>query len=145
VIEFTAAALNRAATQTVIPAELSLMDNMWASVTTTAVDGTDGTATIQFIFKDGAGVTMATPVAGEFYISEVATGLTVDALDNSLAVLTNGVITLLDTAVLKHWTYVTSAAGLLGLTMTSNADNYWVIFKHPTGILVPSGQITISG
>lgn len=118
---------------------------MWDSVSTVTVDGTDGTATVQFVFKDAAGVTMAVPIAGQFYISEVATGLTVDALDNSLAVLTNGVITLTDTGILKYWNYVSSAAGLLGLTVTSNADSYWVVFVHPTGKLVISDEITITG
>jgi hypothetical protein len=130
---------------TATAAELSEMTNIWASITTTAVDGTDGTATVQFVFKDANGITMATPVAGEFYFSEVATGLTVDALDNSLAVLTNGVITLIDTGVLKGWNFVTTAAGLLGLTVTSNADTYYCVFKHPTGKLVISDAITITG
>jgi hypothetical protein len=130
---------------TAIAGELNLMDNVWASVTTTFVDGTDGTGTVQFVFKDAAGVTMATPVAGEFYISEVATGLTVDALDTGLAVLTNGVIDLIDTGVAKYYNYVTTAAGLLGATITSNADSYWVVFKHPTGKLVISDELAITG
>lgn len=130
---------------TATKAELNLMDNVWASVTTTFVDGTDGTGTVQFVFKDAAGVTMATPVAGEFYISEVATGLTVDALDTGLVVLTNGVIDLVDTGVAKYYNYVTTAAGLLGATITSNADSYWIVFKHPTGKLVISDELAITG
>jgi hypothetical protein len=129
---------------TATPEELNVVDNNWASIETTAAD-TSGDATVQFVFKDAAGVTMATPVVGTFYISEVATGLTVDTLDDSLAVLTNGVITIVDTAVLSYWNFVTTAAGLLGLTVTSNADSYWVIFIHPSGKLVPSGEIVITG
>jgi hypothetical protein len=129
---------------TATAAEISELTGMWSTVTTTAVDGEDGTATVQFVFKDANGVQMATPVAGEFYISEVATGLTVDAVDGSIAVLTNGVITLTDTGVLKHWNYVTTATGLLGLTIDSNQDSYWVVFKHPSGNLVISGEITIT-
>jgi len=124
--------------------ELNLTDNMWASVATTAVNVDDGTATVQFVFSDAAGTQMATPVAGTFYISEVATGLEIDTLDNSLAVLTNGVITLVDTGVLSYWNYVTTATGLLGLTVTSNDDSYWVCFVHPTGKLVISDEITIT-
>jgi hypothetical protein len=126
-------------------AELNLTDNMWASVTTVWVDGTDGTGTVQFTFKDAAGTTMTTPIAGEFYISEVATGLTVDALDTGLAVLTNGVIDIVDTGAAKYYNYVTTAAGLLGATITSNADSYWIVFKHPTGKLVISDELAITG
>ena len=127
------------------PAELNIIDNMWDSVETTFVDGTDGTGTVQFVFKDAAGVTMATPVSGMAYISEVATGLTVDALDDGLTVLTNGVITLMDGSTLSHFRYTTTAAGLLGLTLAADADSYWVVFVHPTGKLVISDECAITG
>jgi len=130
---------------TATASELNLLDNMWASIDTTVGGAGGGDSTVQFIFQDILGTTLATPVAGSFYVSEVATGLTVDAVDNSLAVLTNGVITLVDTGILKYWNYVTTAAGLLGLTFTSNADNYWVCFNHPTGKLVISDVIAVSG
>lgn len=126
-------------------AELSRVDNIWNSVTTTWVDGTSGSGTAQFVFKDVGGVQMASAVSGVFYMSELATGLTADALDNSLARLTNGYITLVDTGVLKYWTFVTSATGLLGLTVTSNADSYWCCFVHPTGKLVIGDEMTITG
>jgi hypothetical protein len=137
--------LNKLDGVTATTAELNLTDNMWASVTTTFVDGTNGTGTVQFVFKDAAGTTMATPVAGQFYVSEVATGLTVDALDTGLAVLTNGVLTLVDTGVTKYYNYVTTAAGLLGATITSAADSYWFVFVHPTGKLVISDEMAITG
>jgi len=120
-------------------AELNLVDNMWSSITLISETGGSGTCAIQMSFHDAAGTIMATPVAGTFYISEVATGLTVDVADTSLAVLTNGVITLVDTGVLSYWNYVTTAAGLLGLTLTAAADSYWFCFVHPTGRIVPVG------
>ena len=126
-------------------AEINLTDNMWASVTTTWVNGTNGTGTVQFVFKDAAGTTMATPIAGEFYVSEVATGLTVDAFDTGVVVLTNGVVTLVDTGVQTYYNFVTTAAGLFGLTITSTADSYWIVFKHPTGKLVISDEMAITG
>ena len=125
-------------------AEINLTDNMWASVTTTAVPAV-GTCAVQFVFKDAAGTTMATPIAGEFYVSEVATGLTVDAFDTGVVVLTNGVVTLVDTGVQTYYNFVTTAAGLFGLTITSTADSYWIVFKHPTGKLVISDEMAITG
>jgi hypothetical protein len=124
--------------------ELNLMDNVWASVTTTWTDGTDGTGEVQFVFKDAAGTAMATPVAGTFYISEVATGLTVDALDTGLAVATNGVVNIMDTGSAKYYKFVSDATGKLGLTLTSNADSYWVVFEHLGGLVI-SDELAITG
>jgi hypothetical protein len=126
-------------------AEYNLLDNMWASVTTTFVDGTDGTGTVQFVFKDAAGVTMATPVAGMFYLSEVATGLASAPADTSIVTLTNGEIQNVDAAVHNGWRFITSAAGLLGATITAAADSYWIVFIHPTGKLVISDEMAITG
>jgi hypothetical protein len=124
--------------------ELELVDNMWASVTTAFVDGTDGTGTVQFVFKDAADVTMATAIAGEFYVSEIATGATVDVFDTGVVALTNGVVTVSDTAAQSHYKFVTTAAGLFGLTITTTADSYWIVFKHPTGKLVISDELAVT-
>lgn len=140
----TTAELNILDGATVVYQELNLLDNVWASVATTWTDGTDGTGEVQFVFADAAGTTMATPVAGTFYISEVATGLTVDALDTGLAVATNGVVNIMDTGSAKYYKFVSSAAGLLGLTLTSNADSYWVVFEHLGGLVI-SDELAITG
>jgi len=125
-------------------AELNLNDNMWASVTTSATPAV-GTCAVQFVFKDAAGTTMATPVAGTFYLSELSTGLTVDTADTGIAVLTNGVVTIMDTGVAKYYKFVTTAAGLLGITITATADDYYIVFEHPTGKLVISTVCAVSG
>ena len=118
---------------------------LWSSVDTTTVDGEDGTATVQLVFKDADGNTIDNPAAGTFYISEVATGLTRDPADTSIAVSTNGAIQNVDAAVHNGWHFVTTAAGLLGMTITAAADSYWVCFLHPEGGLVISDEITITG
>jgi len=125
-------------------AELNLNDNMWASVTTSATPAV-GTCAVQFVFKDAAGTTMATPVAGTFYLSELSTGLTVDTADTGIAVLTNGVVTIMDTGVAKYYKFVTTAAGLLGITITATADDYYIVFEHPTGKLVISTVCAVNG
>lgn len=130
--------LYQAGTQvTSTAAELNLVDNMWNSFTTSATPAS-GSCAVQFVFKDAAGTTMATPIAGTFYLSEVSTGLTRDPADTSVAVLTNGVVQNIDAAVHNGWHFVTTAAGLLGITITAAEDDYYVVFIHPTGKLVIS-------
>jgi hypothetical protein len=124
--------------------ELNLTDNMWASVTTTAVPAV-GTCAVQFVFKDAAGTTMATPVAGTFYVSEVSTGLEVDTADTGVAVLTNGAVTIMDTGIASYYKFVTTAAGLLGITITANEDSYYIVFEHPTGKMVISTACAVNG
>ena len=126
---------------TVTTAELNMNDNMWASFTTATVPAS-GTCAVQLVFKDAAGVTMATPVAGRFYMSNAATGLTRDDA-TSIAVLTNGAVTEMDAAH-KAWAFTTTAAGLLGVTITDAADNKWLVFEHPTGKLSISSVCLIN-
>jgi len=40
--------------------------------------------------------------------------------------------------------FTTTAAGLLGLTITALADNYWVVFVKPDGTLLISDVCTVS-
>ncbi len=119
-------------------AELNQLDGGWVSFTT-ATTPASGSCAVQLVFKDGAGVTMAVPVTGTFYVSKVATGLTVDALGTSVATLTNGVVTNLVTKSISH--FVTDATGKLGITLTNgSADSFWLVFKNPGGELVISDE-----
>lgn len=114
------------------------------SLTTTFVDGTDGTGTVQFVFKDGNGDTLTEPISGLVYFSDVATGLTTDALGTGAAVLTNGSIDEVVSATTYH--YVTTAAGLLGMTLTNGAaDSVWACFVMPNGQLLISDEMAITG
>ena len=124
--------------------DVNAVAGMWSSFTTSFTDGTDGTGTVQFVFKDAAGVIMTTPVSGTLYFSEVATGLTVDALDTGIAVLTNGVVTIVDTGAPLYYNFVTTAAGLFGLTITSAADSYWMCVNHMGGLKI-SDEMAITG
>ena len=112
-----------------------------ASVTTTATPAS-GSCGVQFVFKDGAGVTMAVPSSGICYISEVATGLTHDLADTTFAVLTNGALTNIGGA--GPSLYTTTAAGLLGVTITAAADDYYVVFVLPSGLLLISTVCTVN-
>jgi len=111
------------------------------SVTTTATPAT-GSCAVQFVFKDVNGNALIAPVSGLLYLSEVATGLTNDLADTTLAVLTNGALKNLGSAGPSLFT--TTAAGLLGLTITAVADSYWVVFVKPDGSLLISDVCTVN-
>lgn len=113
----------------------------FASVTTTATPAT-GSCGVQFVFKDVHGNTITTPVSGLLYLSTSDNGLTSNIANTSLAKLTNGALTNLGSA--GPSLFVTTAAGLLGLTITAAADNYWVVFIKPNGSLLISDVCTVN-
>ena len=126
---------------TTTPAEINAIPCGAVASMTTSATKASGTCAVQLVFKDAAGVTMAVPTAGMLYISEVATGLSNDPVDG-LAVLTNGALDELVTGGASI--YTTSAAGLLGLTIThSGADLFWVVVVLPSGKLLISDQCEV--
>lgn len=112
-----------------------------ASVTTTATPAS-GSCGVQFVFKDINGNALTSPVSGILYLSEVLTGLTHNLADTSLAVLTNGALTNIGGAGPSLFT--TTAAGLLGVTITAAADDYYVVFVTPNGSLLISDVCTVN-
>jgi len=122
----------------------AMFDNIytWNSVKTTAISAA-GSCAVQFVFKDGAGTTIKNPVTGTFYLSSVSTGLDHLIATTGVAVLTNGAVTELDAAH-QAWIFTTTKAGLLGVTITGAADDYYVVFQHPTGKLIISSVCTSS-
>ena len=113
----------------------------FASVTTTATPAS-GSCAVQFVFKGINGNAITAPVSGLLYLSEAATGLTIDNADTSLAVLTNGALRNLGSA--SPSLFVTTAAGLLGLTITAAADDYYVVFVKPDGSLLISSVCRVN-
>lgn len=113
----------------------------FASVTTTAVPAT-GSCAVQFVFKDVNGKSLTAPVTGLLYLSKVNTGLTSNLANTSLAVLTNGALTNLGSA--GPSLFITTAAGLLGLTITATAGDYWIVFVKPDGSLLISDLCKIN-
>ena len=111
------------------------------SVTTTATPA-EGSCGVQFVFKDINGNALTSPVSGLLYLSEVATGLTHNLADTSLAVLTNGALTNVGGAGPSLFT--TTAAGLLGVTITAAADDYYIVFVTPNGSLLISDVCTVN-
>ena len=109
---------------------------------TTATTPASGSCAVQFVFKDASGNTVTSPVTGLLYLSEVATGLTHDLADTSIAILTNGALTNLVSAGPSLFT--TTAAGLFGLTITAGADDYYVVFVAPDGSLLISDVCTVN-
>jgi len=97
-----------------------------------------GTCAVQFVFKKMDGTTtMAHAISGIGYVSS-STGLAIAAA-TSVATLTNGVITQLVAGTIFH--FITSAAGLLGVTLVAVQGNYYITFQLPNGKLATSAAI----
>ena len=110
---------------------------------TTATTPAETTCAVQLVFKDADGEIMAVPTSGLLYLSEDSAGLGSVAADTSLAVLTNGVVTNLVAHSVSH--FITTAAGLLGLTISAATDSYWIVVVLPSGKLLISDECVVSG
>ena len=114
------------------------------TLTTAWTDGADtDTGTVQFVFLDSVGGALTAPVSGLCYFSDVATGLSTDALGTGAAVLTNGSLDVVVAAT--SYLFVTDAAGKLGMTLTNGAaDSIWCVFLQPNGALLISDEMEIT-
>ena len=116
--------------------------NQKYTVTTTATPAT-GTCAVQFVFKDpNTGATINYPISGIGYIAAAADGLATKTV-TSLAVLTNGRLLNMPT-VTSMFQFTTTAAGLLGMTITASAGNNYVVFVLPNGRLLVSTVCTVN-
>ena len=113
----------------------------FASITTTATPAS-GSCAVQFVFKDVFGNAVTAPVSGMLYLSTSSAGLSHNLATTSLVKLTNGALTNLGSAGPSLFT--TTAAGLLGLTITAAAASYYVVFVKPDGSLLISSVCTVS-
>jgi hypothetical protein len=137
----TAAELNTLDGITSTVGELNAMENAGIVSMTTTTTPASGSCEVQLVFKDIDDVTLAVPVAGLLYVSEVATGLTNNPVDG-LAVATYGVLA----NIVSHGTscFISSAAGLLGLTIThAGADSFWVVIVLPNSKLLISDECVV--
>jgi hypothetical protein len=125
-----------ASSTTASSAEVSSLTNQPASVTTATTPGT-GTCAVQFTFKDAQGVALNHAVAGGAYFSNSAG--TAFAAATSGATLTNGAWNESKAGALAQ--YITTAAGLLGVTVTAAAGTYYISFELPNGKIVTSSAI----
>ena len=113
------------------------------AVTTAWVDGEDGTGVATLTFTLG-GEALAEPLSGFFYVSEAADGLAAASLDTG-ATAGAGVIAPILSAATSHYHFITDATGVLELTLTSNADSYWIVFQQNDGTLLISDELAITG
>lgn len=120
-------------------ADINLLADMAATVTMTSTPAS-GTCATQFTFKDADAVTLAHAVAGSAYFSNSAG--TAIAAATSGAVLTNGAWQ--DTVAGKTAAFITSAVGLLGVTVTASAGTYYISFVLPTGAIITSPAIVVN-
>lgn len=107
------------------------------SMTTTPASGT---CAVQFIFKNAAGTTCSHAVAGLLYFSS-STGLAIAAVTSG-ATLTNGSIT--ELKVGNCDLFITTAVGLLGVTVTASTGTYYITIILPNGKLSTSAAIVVN-
>lgn len=141
-ITATEAELNIMDGVTATTAEINLSDGVANSFTTTATPAT-GSVGVQFVFKQADGTaSITTPLSGFGYICTANDGLTTKSV-TSVAALTNGRVLNIPTVTsLFHFT--TTAAGLLGITITASAGSYYVAFILPNGKIAVSSVCTIN-
>ena len=119
--------------------EINTLTDAPASMTTTATPAT-GTCGVQFVFKNAAGSAIGHAIAGEAYFSG-STGLAIAAA-TSAATLSHG--DWLDIVAGKTGHFVTTAAGLLGVTVTAGAGSYYLSFQLPDGKILTSSVLTVN-
>ena len=119
--------------------DLNTVADAIVSMTTTATPAT-GSNGVQFVFLDGTGTAIASKRSLIGYISDID-GAPVTAV-TSFAALTNGSVDLL--IVGKQYRCLTTAAGLLGLTVTGSAATRYVSFVLPNGKILTSSAIVIN-
>ena len=136
----TAAELNKLSGATVTTTEINTLASEAASVTM-ATTPASGTCAVQLTFKDAAGVALAHAVSGLLYWSAVD-GLSI-ANPTSAAVLTNGALTELVAGKVDH--FITTAAGLLGITVTkAGGGTYYASIVLPNGKIITTGAIVVN-
>jgi hypothetical protein len=136
----TASELNVLHTATPVTAEINSLTGQAAAATMTSTPAT-GSCAVQLTLKDSAGAQLSHAVSGIGYVSTV-NGLAIAAA-TSVAVLTNGALTQLAAGAVFH--FVTTATGLLGITLTdAAATNYYITLQMPNGKLVTTGAIVVN-
>lgn len=118
------------------PAEYNASHDIVASVTTTAVNNT-GSNAVQFVFKNAAGLPISSVRSMTMYTSDV-NGVPATAV-TSYATLTNGTIVTTKTGAVAQVN--TTAAGLLGCTLTMTTGTYYLSFVLQNGTIITSTAI----
>ena len=109
-------------------AELNALTDVPVTLTVVSTTPASGSCAAQFAFKNGAGGALSHAVAGFGYISSVD-GLA-DATVTTFATNTNGVI--LSVVTTNLFKFVTTATGLLGITINSaGAADHYITFINP--------------
>jgi hypothetical protein len=99
-----------------------------------------GTCAVQLTVLNGAGTHITHAVSGIGYLS-TSNGLAAAAA-TGVAKLTNGEVTEIVTGSIFH--FVTTAGGLVGLTVTAAAGSYYVTLQMPNGKLVTTTAIVVN-
>ena len=135
----SAAELNKLDNATCVVAEINTLTDLPATATM-ATTPASGTCAVQLTIKNSTSSAIGHAVSGIGYLSTVD-GLAIAAA-TGIAVLTNGALTELVTGKLFH--FVSTAAGLLGATVTAGAGSYYITLQMPNGKLVTTAAIVVN-
>lgn len=124
---------------TSVAASLNVLTDNITSVTTAGV-AASGSNAVQFVFKNRAGNPIASPRLLHWYVSDV-NGVPATAV-TSVVTLTNGTIVTTKTGAVGIAT--TTAAGLLGATLTMTTGSYYISFVLAEQRIITSSVITTS-
>jgi hypothetical protein len=117
----------------------TLTTGQWSGVTTVSTTPASGSCAAQFQLINIAG-NIGSITAGDLYLSDV-NGAMVTA-QTSIVVLTNGAIQ--QTGTGRTAGFTSTAAGLLGLTLTAAAGTYYIAFKLPSGKPAISSALVVN-
>lgn len=131
--------LNKLTGATAVTAEFNTLTGLPATVTTTATPAT-GTCGVQFVFKDSAGAAITHAIAGHAYFS-TSNGLAF-ANVTSAVVLVNGGWH--DGVAGYTGSFISTAAGLLGVTLTAGTGTYYLSFQLPNGKIITSTALGVN-
>ena len=126
-------------TLTPVAAEYNTLTGLPASVTIVTTPAS-GTCAVQCTFKDSTGTALTHSIGGLMAFTN-STGLAI-ANATSNAVLTNGTITELKVGFVDF--FMTTAAGLLGFTVTASAGSYFATFVLPNGQKITTTALVVN-
>lgn len=117
----------------------TLTTGQWSGVTTVSTTPASGSCAAQFQLTNIAG-NIAAITSGDLYLSDV-NGVMV-AAQTGIAVQANGAIA--ESTTGRVATFTSTAAGLLGLTLTAAAGTYYIGFRLPSGKIALSSALVVN-
>lgn len=111
------------------------------ALATAWVDNEDGTGDVTLTFTLNGDVP-STPISGIFFVATEAVGIAAVALGTGASAGTGQITPIASTS---QYHFVTDVNGVLAMTLTSDADSYWLVFQQGDGTHLVSDELAITG